>query len=550
MLKEIKINNYALIDSIEMSFKPGMTSITGETGAGKSILLGGLSLVLGSRVDNSKIINKNIKCFVEAIFDTTEYDLKSFFELNSLDYERETILRREVIPSGKSRAFINDTPVNLDVLSKLGNTLIDIHSQNNNLSLLDNNFKYMILDSLANNEKLVLDYKNEYNDLKEIEKEIEKIEQNKLNLDEQSDYNKYLLKEFEGLNLEDIDIDELKDQVKELDNLEETLTISVNVINEINNDEIGINDKLSLYIKEINKISENSSKLESFRKKFIEIKNDLTDLTSDYESYIENLESKDTKSNILKESLDLIYSLQNKHRVNSIDELIEIKNDLLKKIDDHKNFDNIISKLSLKREGIIKSLYTIANKLHNGREKAIPVFTEKMNNNFSDLGMENSKIKIDITKSKELLNNGNSLIDLLFKSNKGTSFNELKNIASGGEISRIMLSIKSILSKYRKLSAIIFDEIDTGVSGIVSSKVANLMYNMSKNMQVLTITHIPQVASKGDSHFKVFKHEDESRTVTNIKLLNKSDRVDEIAEMLSGKKLNKSAKELANQLLN
>ena len=550
MLKEIKINNYALIDSIEMSFKPGMTSITGETGAGKSILLGGLSLVLGSRVDNSKIINKNIKCFVEAIFDTTEYDLKSFFELNSLDYERETILRREVIPSGKSRAFINDTPVNLDVLSKLGNTLIDIHSQNNNLSLLDNNFKYMILDSLANNEKLVLDYKNEYNDLKEIEKEIEKIEQNKLNLDEQSDYNKYLLKEFEGLNLEDIDIDELKDQVKELDNLEETLTISVNVINEINNDEIGINDKLSLYIKEINKISENSSKLESFRKKFIEIKNDLTDLTSDYESYIENLESNDTKSNILKESLDLIYSLQNKHRVNSIDELIEIKNDLLKKIDDHKNFDNIISKLSLKREGISKSLYTIANKLHIGREKAIPVFIEKMNNNFSDLGMENSKIKIDITKSKELLNNGNSLIDLLFKSNKGTSFNELKNIASGGEISRIMLSIKSILSKYRKLSAIIFDEIDTGVSGIVSSKVANLMYNMSKNMQVLTITHIPQVASKGDSHFKVFKHEDESRTVTNIKLLNKSDRVDEIAEMLSGKKLNKSAKELANQLLN
>ena len=550
MLKEIKINNYALIDSIEMSFKPGMTSITGETGAGKSILLGGLSLVLGSRVDNSKIINKNIKCFVEAIFDTTDYDLKLFFELNSLDYERETILRREVIPSGKSRAFINDTPVNLDVLSKLGNTLIDVHSQNNNLSLLDNNFKYMILDSLANNEKLLLDYKKEYNDLKEIEKEIEKIEQNKLNLDEQSDYNKYLLKEFEGLNLEDLDIDELKDQVKELDNLEETLTISVNVINEINNDGIGINDKLSLYIKEINKISENSSKLESFRKKFIEIKNDLTDLTSDYESYIENLESKDNKSNILKESLNLIYSLQNKHRVNSIDELIEIKNDLLKKIDDHKNFDNIISKLSLKREGIIKSLYTIANKLHNGREKAISVFTEKMNNNFSDLGMENSKIKIDITKSKELLNNGNSLIDFLFKSNKGTSFNELKNIASGGEISRIMLSIKSILSKYRKLSAIIFDEIDTGVSGIVSSKVANLMYNMSKNMQVLTITHIPQVASKGDSHFKVFKHEDESRTVTNIKLLNKSDRVDEIAEMLSGKKLNKSAKELANQLLN
>ena len=550
MLKEIKINNYALIDSIEMSFNSGMTSITGETGAGKSILLGGLSLVLGSRVDNSKIINKQTKCFVEATFDINEYDLNSFFDLNSLDYEKETILRREVIPSGKSRAFINDTPVNLDVLSKLGNTLIDIHSQHNNLTLLDNNFKYLILDSLSNNEKLVMDYNKEFDSLKEIEIEIEKVEKNKLNLDEQSDYNNYLLKEFEGLKLEDLNINNLKEQVKELDNIEETITISANIINEINNDEIGVNDKLSFYVREINKISENSSKLKSFKNKFIEIKNDLMDLTNDYESYINNLESKDTESNIFKESLDLIYSLQNKHRVNSIEELINIKNDLLKKIDDHENFDKKIMKLKLKRDNIIKSLNKVADILHQGRKKVIPIFIEKMNNNFMDLGMKNSKIKIEISKSKELQKNGNSLIEFLFKGNKGTNYNELKNIASGGEVSRIMLSIKSILSKYKKLSAIIFDEIDTGVSGIVSSKVANLMYNMSRNMQVLTITHLPQVASKGDNHFKVFKYEDRNRTITDIKLLNKSDRINEIAEMLSGKKLNKSAKELANQLLN
>ncbi len=550
MLKEIKIKNYALIDSVEMSFKSGMTSITGETGAGKSILLGGLSLVLGSRVDNSKIINKNTKCFVEAIFDIGEYDLNSFFSLNSLDYEKETILRREVIPSGKSRAFINDSPVNLDILSKLGNTLIDVHSQHNNLNLLDNNFKYLILDALSNNEKLMLDYKKDFYDLKEIEKEIEEIEMNKTKLDEQSDYNKYLFKEFEGLKLEEINIDNLKEQVKEIDNIEETLTISANVINEINKDELGINDKLSFYIRELNKISENSSKLEVFKNKLIEIKNDLMDLTLDYESYINNLESKDIESNVLKESLDLIYSLQNKHRVNSIEELIEIKNDLLKKIDDHENFDKILVKLNFKKDSILKSLNKVADKMHKGREKAIPVFIEKMNNNFNDLGMENSRIKINISKSKELQNNGNSLIDFLFKGNKGTSYNDLKNIASGGEVSRIMLSIKSILSNYKKLSAIIFDEIDTGVSGIVSSKVANLMYNMSRNMQVLTITHLPQVASKGDHHFKVFKHENQNRTITDIKLLNKSDRVTEIAEMLSGKKLNKSAKELANQLLN
>ena len=550
MLKEIKIKNYALIDSIEMSFKSGMTSITGETGAGKSILLGGLSLVLGSRVDNSKIINKNTKCFVEAIFDIGEYDLNSFFVLNSLDFEKETILRREVIPSGKSRAFINDTPVNLDILSKLGNTLIDVHSQHNNLNLLDNNFKYMILDSLSNNEKLMLDYKKDFSDLKEIEKEIEEIKMNKAKLDEQSDYNKYLFKEFEGLKLEEINIDNLKEQVKEIDNIEETLTISTSVINEINNDEVGVNDKLSFYIRELNKISENSSKLEIFKNKLIEIKNDLMDLTLDYESYINNLESKDIESNVLKESLDLIYSLQNKHRVDSIKELIKIKNDLLKKIDDHENFDKILVKLNIKKDKILRSLNKVADKMHKGREKAIPVFVEKMNNNFNDLGMENSKIRIDISKSKELQNNGNSLIDFLFKGNKGTSYNELKNIASGGEVSRIMLSIKSILSNYKKLSAIIFDEIDTGVSGIVSSKVANLMYNMSRNMQVLTITHLPQVASKGDHHFKVFKHEDLNRTITDIKLLNKADRVNEIAEMLSGKKLNKSAKELANQLLN
>ena len=550
MLKGIKINNYALIDSIEMSFNSGMTSITGETGAGKSILLGGLSLVLGSRVDNSKIINKQTKCFVEATFDINEYDLNSFFDLNSLDYEKETILRREVIPSGKSRAFINDTPVNLDVLSKLGNTLIDIHSQHNNLTLLDNNFKYLILDSLSNNEKLVMDYNKEFDSLKEIEIEIEKVEKNKLNLDEQSDYNNYLLKEFEGLNLEDLNINNLKEQVKELDNIEETITISANIINEINNDEIGVNDKLSFYVREINKISENSSKLKSFKNKFIEIKNDLMDLTNDYESYINNLESKDTESNVFKETLDLIYSLQNKHRVNSIEELINIKNDLLKKIDDHENFDKKIMKLKLKRDSITKCLNKLADILHQGRKKVIPIFIEKMNNNFMDLGMKNSKIKIEISKSKELKKNGNSLIEFLFKGNKGTNYNELKNIASGGEVSRIMLSIKSILSKYKKLSAIIFDEIDTGVSGIVSSKVANLMYNMSRNMQVLTITHLPQVASKGDNHFKVFKYEYQNRTITDIKLLNKSDRINEIAEMLSGKKLNKSAKELANQLLN
>ena len=550
MLKGIKINNYALIDSIEMSFNSGMTSITGETGAGKSILLGGLSLVLGSRVDNSKIINKQTKCFVEATFDINEYDLNSFFDLNSLDYEKETILRREVIPSGKSRAFINDTPVNLDVLSKLGNTLIDIHSQHNNLTLLDNNFKYLILDSLSNNEKLVMDYNKEFDSLKEIEIEIEKVEKNKLNLDEQSDYNNYLLKEFEGLKLEDLNLNNLKEQVKELDNIEETITISANIINEINNDEIGVNDKLSFYVREINKISENSSKLKSFKNKFIEIKNDLMDLTNDYESYINNLESKDTESNVFKETLDLIYSLQNKHRVNSIEELINIKNDLLKKIDDHENFDKKIIKLKLKRDNIIKSLNKVADILHQGRKKVIPIFIEKMNNNFMDLGMKNSKIKIEISKSKELQKNGNSLIEFLFKGNKGTNYNELKNIASGGEVSRIMLSIKSILSKYKKLSAIIFDEIDTGVSGIVSSKVANLMYNMSRNMQVLTITHLPQVASKGDNHFKVFKYEYQNRTITDIKLLNKSDRINEIAEMLSGKKLNKSAKELANQLLN
>lgn len=550
MLKEIKINNYALIDSIKMSFKPGMTSITGETGAGKSILLGGLSLVLGSRVDNSKIINKDTKCFVEAIFDIGEYDLKTFFVINSLDYEKETILRREVIPSGKSRAFINDTPVNLDVLSKLGNNLIDIHSQHNNLNILDNNFKYLILDSLSNNEELVLDYKKGFNDLKEIEKEIEKIEMNKTNLDEQSDYNKYLFKEFEGIKLENINIDNLKEEVKEIDNIDETLEISTNIINQINSDEVGVSDKLSLYIRELNKISDNSSKLESFKNKFIEIKNDLMDLTADYENYINSLESKDKESYVLKESLDLIYSLQNKHRVNSIEELIEIKNQLLKKIDDHENFDKTLLELNLRRDKTLKRLNKVADNIHKGREKAIPVFIEKMNNNFKDLGMENSKIKINISKSNELQNNGNSLIDFLFKGNKGTSYNELKNIASGGELSRIMLSIKSILSKYRKLSAIIFDEIDTGVSGIVSSKVANLMYNMSRNMQVLSITHLPQVASKGDNHFKVFKYEDKNRTITDIKLLNKSDRVNEIAEMLSGKKLNKSAKELANQLLN
>ena len=550
MLTKLKINNYALIDSLEISFNEGMTSITGETGAGKSIILGGLSMVLGSRVDNSKIINKEKKCFVEATFDLTDIYLKDYFRKNDLDYDEITIIRREVNQNGKSRAFINDTPVKLDQLSGLTNRLIDVHSQFNNLSILDSNFIFLILDSLSKNQDKIKEYSNNFKSLKLLEKELnDKIFlRDKLNSD--LDYNKFLHDEFNDLEINNINLEELQDKIKEADDLDQIKDTLSLVIGHLISEDVGVLDKLQDISRNLNKLSNSSERISLLSKRIQNLIEELNIISSDTESILYDIDNNQENIHDLRNLQDKIYTLQNKHRVNSIEDLLKIKKDIESKILTQDDIDNDIIKIEKSISSLTINLRADAAKIHNKRISVIPDFEKLMSKNLNELGMGKSNIKIDLSKTEIIQKNGISIGKILFKSNKGTIYSELKDIASGGEISRIMLSIKSILSKYTKLATIIFDEIDTGISGSVSSKVGELMKFMAKNMQVIVITHTAQVASKGDFHFKVFKREQNDKVITDINLLSDRERVNEIAEMLSGDKSNKSANELANELLN
>ena len=550
MLKKLRISNYALIDNVEISFENGMTSITGETGAGKSILLGGLSLVIGSRVDNTKIINKDKKCFVEATFDLKDQNLEVFFSDNDLDFDNQTIIRREINQSGKSRAFVNDTPVRLDQLSSLTNSLLDIHSQFNNLNILDTNFIFLILDSLSNNTINFNTYTNDFRSLMALEKKIQEKEIQRDTLDSDLDYNNYLLNEFKSIDLDNVDLEDIENKVKEADNLDD-IKEALSLINEeFNSEHVGISEKLSNIVRKLNKVSGSSNRINSLADSLSSIIQSLNEMIDDSQSILDDLSNSEEDINQLRGNLDIIFTLQNKHRVSSIDELIKIKENLILLVDGHQDIDQEIKDLKSSKDILLKDLISRANLIHKKRYSVKNDFEKLLNQNLSELGMNNSEIKIDLSKTESIQKNGFSEGRFLLKSNKGDKYSDLRNIASGGEVSRIMLSIKSILSSYIKLSTIIFDEIDTGISGSVSSKVADLMDQMSKNMQVIVITHTPQVASKGDFHYKVFKKEVENKIITDIKLLNDKERVKEIAEMLSGDKSNKSANELANELLN
>ena len=550
MLTKLKINNYALIDSLEITFNKGMTSITGETGAGKSIILGGLSMVLGSRVDNSKIINKEKKCFVEVTFDLSNIYLKDYFRINDLDYDELTIIRREVNQSGKSRAFINDTPVKLDQLSDLTNKLVDVHSQFNNLSILDSNFIFLILDSLSKNEQIVKEYSSNFKSLKSLEKELNDkiLLRDKLNSD--LDYNKFLHDEFNNLEINNINLEELQDKIKEADDLDQIKDVLSITIGHLNSEEVGVLDKLQDISRNLNRLSNSSERISLLCTRIQSIVEELNIISSDSESILSDIDNNQENIDDLRNIQDKIYSLQNKHRVNTIEDLLKIKNDIEFKILTQNDIDNDIIKIEESIRSLMLNLRADAVKIHNKRKSVISDFEKLMNKNLIELGMEKSDIKIDLSETEIIQKNGISIGKLLFKSNNGSFYSELKDIASGGEISRIMLSIKSILSKYTKLASIIFDEIDTGISGSASSKVGELMKFMAQNMQVIVITHTAQVASKGDFHFKVFKREHNDKIITDIKLLSDKERVNEIAEMLSGDKSNKSANELANELLN
>ncbi|MEZ4796457.1 MAG: DNA repair protein RecN [Flavobacteriaceae bacterium] len=550
MLTKLTIQNYALIENLNVSFNNGLSIITGETGAGKSILLGGLSLILGKRADLTVINDASKKCIVEAIFDIANYDLKELFKEQDLDYEPETIIRREILPSGKSRAFVNDSPVNLNVLSILGDHLIDIHSQHQTLELTNNDFQFDILDALSKNHKTLLEYKNNLSEFKAITKDLETLHKRKSEAIKEHDYNSFLLNELVEAQIKNVNIEDLEEEQATLSNVE-FVTEEMNLSNQLLNEEqIGILQNLSVLKSSFAKLSGISKTYEELYSRIVSSHIELSDLQSEIEGLQEGLELNPERLEEVNAKLQSIHNLLQKHNAESIVELLSIENELDNKVQSYEAIDDDINKKQKELNLHTKTLNELANSIHENRKKVVPEFIKQMEAILKDLGMPNAKFKIDLQMSDQFYSNGKDTIELLFSANKGSDFLSLKKAASGGELSRIMLAIKSILTKYINLPTIMFDEIDTGVSGEISTKMAEIMHQMSRSMQVFSITHLPQIAAKGDNHFKVYKEDINNKTTTHLVKLNQDERIVEIAQMLGGKKISTSAIAHAKQLLN
>tara|TARA_B100001250_G_scaffold318277_1_gene280883 strand:- start:666 stop:2318 length:1653 start_codon:yes stop_codon:yes gene_type:complete len=550
LLKELRIRNFALIDELEVSFSKGMSCITGETGAGKSILLGGLSLVLGKRADINLLKDLNKKCFVEAVFHIKNYDLKKFFLDNNLDYFDETILRREIIPNGKSRAFINDTPVKISLLDNLSSNLIDIHSQNETQLINQESYQFLIVDSFAQNNSVLSNYKSYLREYNLINIKLESLNKKRSELNESHEFKKFIYDELVDANLSESFEDDVKDKFLELSNIEDVEKNLRKSLSLLENDQIGLINQIIEFRNLIKDLNEKSNKYLSIKERVDVVYYELTDLLEEFNMKIQNLETNPEELTILENKIDNTNSLLNKHKLKNVLELINLREDLKQEIQKNENIDESILSVKTRKIDIEKKLNILSEEISKRRQEVIPQIESDLKKLTHRMGMKGANFKIKLISSNTFLYNGKDSIKFYFKSNKGSDYRLLKKIASGGEMSRIMLSIKNIISRYKKLPTIIFDEIDSGVSGKISDSIAEIMFELSMSTQVFTITHLPQVASKGNKHFKVYKLSDKLKTNTYIKQLNKEERIEEIALMLSGNKITKTAKAHAKQLLN
>ncbi len=550
MLTTITIKNYALIDHLNVSFTDGFTTITGETGAGKSILLGGLSLVLGKRADLSSLKEKDKKCVVEAEFDITKYGLEAFFNEKELDYEPKTILRREILPSGKSRAFVNDSPVTLDVLSYIGDRLIDVHSQHQTLQLAEDDFQLKIIDALADNTALLARYSEQLGKMQISSKELNKLIAFQENVIKEQEYNSYLLKELESVPLKEGMQEELESQYAQLSNVEAIMEHLSRGNQLLNDEQIGIMTLLTELKQLSNKLAGFGTQFGTLNQRIQSVFIEMDDLSGELFNLYGNMEADPELLEQVNHKLQLLYDLQKKHQVQEISELIAIRESLSEKVSDAENIGDRIKAKKLELSAIERGLEGTAVELRKRREKVLPSLKKQLETTLASLGMPSASFNIAVGPATTFGKKGKDNLTFLFSANKGTDYGPLKKVASGGELSRIMLTIKSILAKYEQLPTMMFDEIDTGVSGEISSKMGSIMKEMSADMQIFSITHLPQVASKGDHHFKVFKEEGSTETHTNMKKLSSEERVVELAGMLGGKELSESAIAHARELLN
>jgi DNA repair protein RecN (Recombination protein N) len=557
MLLDLKIKNYALIEQLEMHPSQVLNIITGETGAGKSIMLGAIGLLLGNRADTKLLFNQNEKCVIEGVFDISQYNLKEIFDVEDIDFDTQCILRREITPSGKSRAFVNDTPVTLDVIRKIGENLMDIHSQHDTLQLGDTSYQLNILDVYAGNTSLDIYagntsylkiYNEAYRNYKKLESEYKKLEDQLAQSQKELDYHTFLLNELEEAKLVAQEQEALEEELKQLENAEDIKTKLTQAVQHLTESEFNITSALKDTAYLIGQLAQFSSKYEELRIRTESCMIELTDIAGELEDAERRTEADPQRATEVQERLDLIYTLQRKHQVQTNAELLVIQEELEQKVGSVLNLDNAISKTKKEMETAYQDVLQHAQKLSDRRKAAFEKFEQELHDLVAELGMPNARIVIQ-HKNAAPSATGIDEVSILFSANKGGTPQSLVKAASGGEFSRLMLSVKYMLADKTALPTIVFDEIDTGISGEVAVKVGRMMQQMAQKHQIIAISHLPQIAAQGNYHYFVYKEDREDRTISKIKKLDDTERVNEIAHMIAGANPSANAFESARELL-
>ena len=549
MISHISIQNYALIQSLEIDFSRGLSVITGETGAGKSILLGAINLILGKRADTKVLFDKTKKCIVEGTFDIKNYHLSGFFEKYDLDYDNRTFLRREITPYGKSRAFINDTPVNLNILKELGDRLIDIHSQHQTLTLNDTNFRLAVIDSFAGITSIVDKYKSDFISYQKLRSELEKLIEEEKRTKAEQDYFRFLFDELENAELLEGEQVKLEQELEIIEHAEDIKSNLYSALSTLENEETGTLASLSAVAGNLSKIENYSDKLSETSKRLESAYIELRDIAGEIGNLEQQVSYNPDRAEEVSSRLNELYRLEQKHGVKTIEELMDIHNELSGKLLGITSLEEKIKKLTSELETIKSDILQQADKISAERMSVFNEFENEIKNTLSKLGMPDAEFKIEREKLNNLSSDGVDLIRFLFNANRGGELQDLSKVASGGELSRLMLAVKSLISQKNLLPTVIFDEIDIGVSGNIAGKMGNILLKLSKAMQVIAITHLPQIAGKGSTHYIVYKEVKGDMTKTVINRLNENDRIIEIAKMLSGQDVTNASVETAKQLL-
>ena len=548
MLSRIYIQNFALIDQLEINFKKGLQVITGETGAGKSIILGALRLILGERADSKSISDFSTKSVVEAEFKISE-SLKIFFEENDLDFEEDTIIRREILPSGKSRAFVNDVPVTLDVLKELSERLIDIHSQFETSQLFSEEYQFKIIDGLSENKNLIETYQNDYFEFQRKQRELEKLKNTLSEGNKESDYKLFLLEELEAAQLETVNYELLQSQISLAENKGAISELLAQIFARTDQEEVGLFDGFYDVKNKLSRVADLSLQFSELNARLEENYVEFKDILFQLQNEAEKLDANPEDLLVLQEQNDKINALFLKHKVSDIEDLLKIKEELSLEKNSFEDIEHKIAQLEKEIAEASQSLLKKADILSKNRKKTAPVFVEKVESLLHQLGLEKAKVEVELSSTKEFGKFGTEKIQLLFQANAGFALKPIQNAISGGERSRVMLSIKKLMAENAELPTLILDEIDTGVSGRIADEMGNVMQEMAENMQLIVITHLAQVAAKGNDNYKVQKSDIEGKTQTRIFPLNQEEKLTEIAQLLSGSKITDAAILQAKELM-